>query len=211
MPPRHPGRAGRPLQGESTVAGNAGEPRAERRSVRYGDSGAPKQDIRPQLARNFLSRRIWSSNRVCSPGGRILASCASEFPAPKRLRSAGMGELITALNAFASAKINHRGRTACAGAILEIVVRTASGPTDQDHSRRRTNRRLLAEHRPFERDRRLIDYWRLINDGGLINHRHLINDWRLIDYRCRGGIRATAEHDHALSLRRGQAEASHSQ
>src|SRR5713101_2121292 len=110
-----------------------------------------------------------------------------------------MGELITALNAFAAAKINHRGRTARAGAILRIVFLTASGSTDANHSRRPTNRRLLADHRPFDRDRRLIDHRRLINDG------------RLIDYRCRGGIRATAEHDHALSLRRSQAQAGHGQ
>src|SRR5260370_36196386 len=126
MPPRDPGRAGRPLQGEFTVAGNAGDPGAERRTVRYGDSDAPKQDICPQLARNFLARRF-GRETVLVALEAVSSPRASDFPAPKRLRSARMGELITALNAFASAKINHRGRTAGAGAILEIVVRAASG------------------------------------------------------------------------------------
>src|SRR5260370_42012684 len=74
MPARDPSRAGRPLQVESTVTPNAGDPGAERRTVRYGDSDAPKQDICPQLARNFLSRRVWSRNCVGSLGGRILAA-----------------------------------------------------------------------------------------------------------------------------------------
>src|SRR6266446_10430053 len=100
MPARDPGRAGRPLQGEFTVARNAGDPRAERRSVRDGDSGASKQDFRPQLARNFLSRRVWSKNRVLAPEAEF-SPRASSFPAPRRPRSARMGELITALNAFA--------------------------------------------------------------------------------------------------------------
>src|SRR6266702_7282094 len=111
MPARNHGRAGRPLQGESIVASNPG---AERRSVQYGDSGAPKQDTRPQLARNFLSRRFGRGTGLAA----FPASApprAKEFPAPKRLRSAGMGELITALKAFAAAKIDHRGRTSWTG------------------------------------------------------------------------------------------------
>src|SRR5713226_3726154 len=151
MPPRDQGRVGGPLQGKSPATRNAGNPGAERRCVRNRDNGASKQDICPELARSFLSRKF-GRETVSVPIQAGASLCAAAFPAPKRLRSAGMRELITALNAFASAKINHRGRTAWAGAILEIVVRTASGSTDANHCRRRANRRLLADHRPFERD-----------------------------------------------------------